>query len=591
MSVADVDRGKALPSEVGDEVGDEVESETGPEVSSKAIPRIFIDGRGKDASQDMWGTSIESETAFMRTTSAVDDQDLLPTTAKDGMNTQWFEGDGSDSDDSCFGGQVIVDPDVSLLSSDDDDFLEEDESDSKPRSRRRKKIERVGRFRLGAKLGEGACAVVKEALDETSLRIVAAKIMDLKKLRKISGGKENLEREIQVQRALKKHENIIELIDDIEDTQRGKHYLILEMANGCTVQELMDASPNRCVPESQVKFLMRQVMNGLIYMHGRNVVHRDIKPSNLMLTASSEVKISDFGVAEFLDVYTEKDYVTRTAGSPAFQAPEIANGDAGFSGIKVDVWAAGVTIYYLLTGNVPFVGDNFVQLFKSISKAEFTFPDGISLEAQDLIRKMLDKEWDSRLSPQEVMRHPWFKEENRKKPPIDSQRTTSEEKWIQVPKRKFKIMKLLDQMFESDQETSQSDILGHSPASPAIQQRLGQGTVAGPVRIGTPMPPLDRSPIPDSPLAPADLQLTAAHDGPLPVEVQSTSITVNEQHTNVVEPDTATSISQATTGSSGDHSRPLIGDLRGRDKPWHEPVEQPIPVKASAEGNPRCVLM
>jgi serine/threonine-protein kinase 11 len=93
------------------------------------------------------------------------------------------------------------------------------------------------------------------------------------------------------------------------------------------VQELLEMSPDKRLPSAQVAFFLNQTLSGLVYMHRRGVVHRDIKPSNLMLTASGELKIADFGVAEFLDKYELEDSVTRTTGSPAFQAPEIANGE------------------------------------------------------------------------------------------------------------------------------------------------------------------------------------------------------------------------------------------------------------------------
>ncbi|GJQ11458.1 hypothetical protein GpartN1_g3249.t1 [Galdieria partita] len=299
----------------------------------------------------------------------------------------------------------------------------------------------VKHYILGQKLGEGAYSKVKEGIDSQTLRIVAVKIIDKRFLKKVRGGMENVKREISILKQLKGHKNIIELIEVIDDPNAPKLYIVMELANGCSLQQLTESAPNNRLPHQQARYYFRQLVEGLEFMHSRNVVHRDIKPSNLMLTTKGEVKISDFGVAEFLDRYAELDLVTRSTGSPAFQAPEIAKGETDFSGRKVDIWAAGVTLYYCLTGRLPFDGNNLFELFEKIGKGEFEVPSFVEESAKDLLLHVLDPIQQRRYSLEEVKRHPFVSEID----DVDSFST-----FVPIPARKPQVLNLVARLFEED---------------------------------------------------------------------------------------------------------------------------------------------
>lgn len=316
-------------------------------------------------------------------------------------------------------------------------------------------------FILGHKLGEGAYAVVREGIDEQSLRIVAVKVLDLRRLRKLRGGIEAIEREVAVQQRLKKHPNLVELIDVVRMPAKSRMYIILEMANGGTVQQLADSVPDHCLPESQVANFTAQTLKGLQYMHGKGVVHRDIKPSNLMLTAQGDLMISDFGVAEFLNEYNDDDNVTRTSGSPAFQAPEIAIGAPGYSGMKVDVWALGVTVYFLLTGTIPFEADNLLVLFELIGKGEYKEPEGFSEACMDCISRMMTVDWGKRASVDELLKHPWITKGTAE---LSSQQR-EERGWVHIPKKDLGILQIVTDMYKEDEAIPPPDAT--SPASSA----------------------------------------------------------------------------------------------------------------------------
>mmetsp|Transcript_7889 Transcript_7889/g.35099 ORF Transcript_7889/g.35099 Transcript_7889/m.35099 type:complete len:252 (+) Transcript_7889:1060-1815(+) len=239
-------------------------------------------------------------------------------------------------------------------------------------------------------------------------------------------------------KSMKKHPNVIELIEVIDYPKEPRIYVVMELANGCSLQDLMDLLPDKRIPVEQVKFYFRQLLLGLRHLHGKNIVHRDIKPENLMLTTEHELKISDFGVAEFLDKYNESDHVTKTSGSPAFLPPEIANGEYNFSGMAVDVWAAGVTLYFLLVGKIPFEAEGMLELFKKIREGVYTVPDFVDEEAKDLIRQMLNMNASERISVREVLKHPWLQEQ--------SQHNVLE-KFIPIETRDIQVIKSLASLY------------------------------------------------------------------------------------------------------------------------------------------------
>ena len=153
------------------------------------------------------------------------------------------------------------------------------------------------------------------------------------------------------------------------------------------------------------------MVDGLEYIHNQGVIHRDIKPGNLLLTTDGVLKISDFGVAEVLDKYKPSDLLQKTLGSPAYQSPQIASGSDAFSGIKLDIWAAGVTLFQMVTGDMPFKGENLFLLYENIAKGDFPIPEYVQGPLRNLILGLLDKNEDSRFSIAQIKDNDWFKGE------------------------------------------------------------------------------------------------------------------------------------------------------------------------------------
>jgi eukaryotic-like serine/threonine-protein kinase len=209
----------------------------------------------------------------------------------------------------------------------------------------------AGRYQLQRKLGSGAWATVYEALDTGAIgRRVAIKVFRLMPPDDGASAAEEHARFRQGARAAGRlsHPNVVSVFDYGEDSEVA--WIVMEMVEGETLKALLDRQER--LPAPVIVRLMGQVLDALAYTHSRGVVHRDIKPANIMLTEDRVVKIADFGVARIEN--SSMTHVGTVLGSPAYMAPEQFRGDA--TDHRADIWAAGVILYQMLTGERPFEG-------------------------------------------------------------------------------------------------------------------------------------------------------------------------------------------------------------------------------------------
>ncbi|ALL70960.1 serine/threonine protein kinase (plasmid) [Paraburkholderia caribensis MBA4] len=154
------------------------------------------------------------------------------------------------------------------------------------------------------------------------------------------------------------HENIVEMVDYFE--LKGDYYLVLDYVDGQTLSDMIDARQGKGLPEKQALAIITGVLNGLDCAHQKAIVHRDVKPSNVLVDARGRARITDFGIA------TDALRLTRTrdgqiVGTPEYMSPEQLSGSAAIDH-RSDIFSAGVMLYQMLTGDMPFKGDSFPSI-------------------------------------------------------------------------------------------------------------------------------------------------------------------------------------------------------------------------------------
>ena len=175
----------------------------------------------------------------------------------------------------------------------------------------------------------------------------------------------------------------------------------------------------RKLTEKYAKFVFKQIMEGIAYLHQNKVAHRDIKLDNILLDGHGNIKIGDFGVSKRID---ENEVLFEQCGTPAYIAPEIVK-DMGYKGFPVDIWSAGICLYAMIYGNVPFKANQIcdLNLVEQLNQEIEYKKDVCSAEAIDLMKQMLQKIPKQRATAQEVLCHPWFNETDEKIDIFDEQ--------------------------------------------------------------------------------------------------------------------------------------------------------------------------
>ncbi|TNJ30452.1 Kinase, CAMK CAMKL [Giardia muris] len=265
----------------------------------------------------------------------------------------------------------------------------------------RVRVKRVSNYITGKSLGTGTFGDVRLATHLITGEKVALKILDKSRIQCEDDFK-RIVREIQVLKLLD-HPHIVRLLEVI-DTPRHI-YLVTEFVdNGelfnYVVQKQRLAEPEAC------RFF-HQIVSGLAYCHSRKVCHRDMKLENVLLDSSYNIKLIDFGLSNIL--MSDETRFKTACGSPSYASPEMLSGRK-YHGPSVDVWAAGIILYAMLCGYLPFDHDNTESLYKKIIAGVFQIPSHVSPPAADLLRKILVVNPDKRYTIADILQHPWFVE-------------------------------------------------------------------------------------------------------------------------------------------------------------------------------------
>ncbi|KAL7594501.1 serine/threonine-protein kinase GRIK1 [Lactuca sativa] len=208
-------------------------------------------------------------------------------------------------------------------------------------------------------------------------------------------------REVLIMKMLN-HPNIVNLIEVIDDPNTDHFYMVLEYIEGKWVFE--GSGPPGGLGEQVSRSYLRDIVSGLMYLHSHNIVHGDIKPDNLLVTATGTVKIGDFSVSQVFE--DENDELRRSPGTPVFTAPECCLG-LTYHGKAADTWAVGVTLYCMILGQYPFLGDTLQDTYDKIVNDTIWLPDVMNPQLQNLLEGLLCKDPTQRLTLGDVAVHPW----------------------------------------------------------------------------------------------------------------------------------------------------------------------------------------
>jgi len=260
----------------------------------------------------------------------------------------------------------------------------------------------IGPYRLRKTIGQGAFAKVKQAIHEKTSTQVSVKIMSKGKIKESYVWK-HLYREGQIH-GMMDHPNIIKLLHVFEN--EGGYYMVTELASGGEVLDYIVA--HRHLNEKETRKLVRQLASGVEYMNRMGVVHRDLKAENLLLDANLNLQIIDFGLSNAVEGTAQ--FLETQCGSPSYSAPELLAGEAYTQ--EVDVWSIGVNMYAMLTGKLPYPGEDIPKLYPLMMNDEFPMPPKLSTGCKDLLAQLLKGNPADRIKITDVLEHEWVVQEH-----------------------------------------------------------------------------------------------------------------------------------------------------------------------------------
>ncbi|KAJ1069839.1 hypothetical protein K5549_009862 [Capra hircus] len=206
-------------------------------------------------------------------------------------------------------------------------------------------------------------------------------------------------------------------------------YLIMEYASGGEVFDYLVAHGRMKEKEARAKF--RQIVSAVQYCHQKRIVHRDLKAENLLLDADMNIKIADFG---FSNEFTVGSKLDTFCGSPPYAAPELFQGKK-YDGPEVDVWSLGVILYTLVSGSLPFDGQNLKELRERVLRGKYRIPFYMSTDCENLLKRFLVLNPIKRGTLEQIMKDRWINaghEDDELKPFVEPELDISDQKRIDI---------------------------------------------------------------------------------------------------------------------------------------------------------------
>ncbi|XP_071356442.1 death-associated protein kinase 2 [Trachinotus anak] len=269
-------------------------------------------------------------------------------------------------------------------------------------------------YEIGEVLGSGHFGQVRQVCERATGTCWAAKFLKIRKsaCSRLGQERSSVEQEVEILQAVQ-HPNIVTLKDVFES--RAEVVLILELVSGGELFDFIAEKEN--LLESEAIEFMKQILEGLGFMHSKNIAHFDLKPENIMLSDKMSphpnIKLIDFGLAHH---FHQGEEFRSSSGTPQYIAPEVINCEA--LSTAADMWSIGVITYILLSGLSPFQGETDEETLKNIIAMTYEFNaqyfSMTSSMAKDFIQKLLLKNPNDRMTAEECLLHPWIKPITRK---------------------------------------------------------------------------------------------------------------------------------------------------------------------------------
>jgi len=271
-----------------------------------------------------------------------------------------------------------------------------------------KPMEVTDAFVVGEELGRGAFSIVRKGKNKKTGQHVAIKTIEKKFVEKQD--LMLLAREIEIMKKVN-HPNVLKLYEVFETDETIS--LVMELVTGGELFYKIVEKGN--YSEKEAAAIVKQMTQGVEYLHGEGICHRDLKPENLLCSGEEDqgykpfrVVIADFGLSK---VFNSGEALQTSCGTPDYVAPEVITAEGQYDK-SVDMWSCGVITYVLLCGFSPFLSSTQHGLFDKIVKCEYDFPDpewtNISESAKDFIRHLLIKDPKDRFTASQCLKHPWL---------------------------------------------------------------------------------------------------------------------------------------------------------------------------------------
>uniref|UniRef100_A0A8D2LEB8 Myosin light chain kinase n=1 Tax=Varanus komodoensis TaxID=61221 RepID=A0A8D2LEB8_VARKO len=261
-------------------------------------------------------------------------------------------------------------------------------------------------YNVEERLGSGKFGQVFRLVEKKTGKVWAGKFFKAYSAK----DKENIRQEISIMNCLH-HPKLVQCVDAFEE--KANIVMVLELVSGGELFEKIIDEDFELTERECIKY-MKQISEGVQYIHKQGIVHLDLKPENIMCVnkTGARIKLIDFGLARRLE---NAGSLKVLFGTPEFVAPEVINYEP--IGYATDMWSIGVICYILVSGLSPFMGDNDNETLANVTSATWDFDDEafdeISDDAKDFISNLLKKDMKDRLDCTKCLQHPWLQKDTK----------------------------------------------------------------------------------------------------------------------------------------------------------------------------------